>query len=124
MMSATSVRNVMDDLTEESQNMLAAIHIAQRLACVLAMTRFDLLVNFVELLAFEPVEKDAAERLVEVLLHTSDDFFQDIGIRGARSPVVGFRFVVFIEKLGYWCRRWYGGELLFFSDFLPVVNEY
>ena len=46
-------------LTEQSKKVLAAIHVAQRLASMLAVARLDLLVDFVELRSFEAVEKDA-----------------------------------------------------------------
>ena len=67
-------------LTEESEQVLASIHITQRLPSVLTMTRLDLLMHFVKLLSLKSIEQDATERLVEVLLDARDDLFQNVGV--------------------------------------------
>lgn len=46
------------ELTEQSQKMLAAIHVAQRLASVLTMARLNLLMNLVELRPLKAVEQN------------------------------------------------------------------
>lgn len=78
--------------------MLTPVQIAQRLPSVLSMSTLDPLVHFVELLALEAVQQDAAERFVEIFAHTCDHFFQDIGVSAAAATVCGFGFVVFVKE--------------------------
>lgn len=60
--------------------MLAAIHIAQSLPCIIAVTLLELLVPLHKLLALEAVEQNATESLIEVLLDTRDGFLEDVCI--------------------------------------------
>ena len=108
-------------LTEQSQQMLAAVHVAKSLASMLAVAGIDLLVHLVELLPLEAVEQDTAEGLVEVLLDAGNDFFEDVGIRRARSSMSALGFVVLVQELRDGCWRGHRRELLFFGDLLPVV---
>ena len=88
-------------LTEETQEMLASIHVTECLASMLAVAGLDLFVDIVELGALEAVQQYPAEGFVEVLFDTGDDFLENVGIGGARSSVVTLCFIVFVEKLDH-----------------------
>lgn len=103
--------------------MLAAVHVRERLAGILAVAGLDVLVHAVKLRALEAVEQDAAERLVEVLLDAGDDFFEDIGIGGTGPPGCTLGGVVLVEKLGDGCLGGHRHELLLFGHLFPVVDE-
>lgn len=109
--------------TKQAQQVLATIHIAKRLASMVANGGFDHLMDFVELRALEAIQQNAAEGFVEVLLHARDDFFEDVGVCGAGAARVALCFVVLVEELGDGDFGGHGHEFLLFGHLFPVVHE-
>lgn len=77
----------MDELTEETEKVLASVHVTECLASMIAMTGLGPLMDVVELWALESVEEDAAKSTIEVLLDTGDDLFEEVGIGRSWSAV-------------------------------------
>ena len=72
--------NRKNDLTKESEQVLAPVDVAQSLARVLAVALLELLVPVEVLVPLEPIEKNASESFVEVFFDAGDDFLEDVGI--------------------------------------------
>jgi len=67
--------------------MLAAVDVAKCLPGMLTMALFKLLVPVKVLVALKPIEQNAAEGFVEVLLNASDDFLENVCICRARTTM-------------------------------------
>jgi hypothetical protein len=117
------ISNSRKNLTKESEQVLAAVNVAQSLARVLAVALLELLVPIEVLIPLESIEKNASEGFVEVFLDAGDDFLEDVGVCRARAAVCHLGLFVLVEELcdGDGSGSW--RDLVFFGDLLPVVYE-
>jgi hypothetical protein len=103
--------------------MLAAVDVAQCLSSVLAMALFKLLVPIEVLVPLKPIEKNASEGLVEILLDSSDDFFKNVCVCRARTAMHQLRFLILVEELCDGNRSRSRRDFVLLRDFLPVVYQ-
>lgn len=112
-----------EDLTEESEQVLASVDVAQSLARMLAVALFELLVPIEVLISLESIEKNASESFVEVLLDAGDDFLEDVGVCRARTSMCHLGLLVLVEELCDGDGSGSGRDLVLFGDFLPVIYK-
>jgi hypothetical protein len=112
-----------EDLTKKSEQVLAAVDIAQSLARMIAVALLELLVPVEVQVPLEPIEEDAPESFVEVFLDSGDDFFEDVGVCRTGTTMCHLGLLVLVEELcdGDGGGRW--RDLVLFGDFLPVVHK-
>ena len=112
-----------EHLTKESEQVLAAVNIAQSLARMIAVALLELLVPVEVQVPLEPIEEDAPESFVEVFLDSGDDFFEDVGVCRTGTTMCHLGLLVLVEELcdGDGGGRW--RDLVLFGDFLPVVHK-
>jgi hypothetical protein len=67
--------------------MLAAVDVAKCLAGMFTVALFKLLVPVEVLVPLKPIEQDASEGFVEVLLYAGNDFLENVCICRARTTV-------------------------------------
>lgn len=84
---------------------------------------FDSVVDFKELLPFKAIEQHTAERPVEVVLQSLDDFFQHVSVGAAWPALRPFERGVVIQD-GQ-CRRLrrHACQLQVLGNILPVVDQ-
>lgn len=70
-----------------------------------------------------PVQKDAAEALIEVLTQSGDGLLKHIKRGGALGTVGTLVLEIVVENLIDRVRVWKGNQLLVLGDILPVIDE-